>query len=124
MEQFRQKSKKVLVGIVGGLVVIIGLAMIPYPGPGWLVVFGGLAILATEFERARKILHYVRGKYDAWVLWIKRRPWFVKAPVLLITTVVVITTVWLLNGFGFLRVYLLPLIGIGEDWAWMDSPWF
>ena len=38
---------KVLIGIVGGLVVIIGLVLVPLPGPGWLVVFIGLTILAS-----------------------------------------------------------------------------
>src|SRR5215468_10502274 len=40
------------VGVLGGLVLVAGILMIPYPGPGWLVVFAGLAVLATEFAWA------------------------------------------------------------------------
>ena len=43
------------VGVVGGLVTIAGLIMVPAPGPGWLVVFFGLLILASEFEFAQQL---------------------------------------------------------------------
>lgn len=42
------------VGVVGGSTVALGVVMIPLPGPGSLVVLGGLGILATEFEGAKK----------------------------------------------------------------------
>ena len=42
--------------MVGLLVLGVGILAIPYPGPGWAIVFIGLAILATEFEWARKLL--------------------------------------------------------------------
>ena len=42
------------VGVVGGGVTALGVALIPLPGPGALVALGGLAILGTEFEGARK----------------------------------------------------------------------
>ncbi|WP_369794636.1 PGPGW domain-containing protein [Kutzneria sp. 744] len=35
--------------IAGFAVLALGIVLIPYPGPGWLVFFAGLAILATEF---------------------------------------------------------------------------
>ena len=46
---------KVLVGIVGGAVVVFGIIDIPLPGPGWLIVFLGLAILGTEFPAAHRV---------------------------------------------------------------------
>lgn len=52
------------------LVLVVGVIAIPYPGPGWLIVFAGLAILATEFDWARRVLRYARGKYDAWTAWL------------------------------------------------------
>ncbi|MFB2555998.1 PGPGW domain-containing protein [Herbiconiux liangxiaofengii] len=42
------------VGIVGGGTVALGIVMIPLPGPGALVAVGGLALLGTEFEGAKK----------------------------------------------------------------------
>jgi uncharacterized protein (TIGR02611 family) len=43
--------------IVGGfLLLAAGIAMIALPGPGWLTVAAGLAILAGEFLWARRLL--------------------------------------------------------------------
>jgi len=109
MKNIAKGSKKVFIGIGGGLVTLLGLILVPYPGPGWLIVFGGLAILATEFEFAARVLHYVRGKYDAWVEWLKRQNLFVKIVVLALTCAVVLLTVWLLNGFGIIvNIFDLP----------------
>jgi len=43
------------VGVVGGGTVALGVVMIPLPGPGALVAVGGLALLGTEFEGAKKV---------------------------------------------------------------------
>lgn len=42
------------VGVVGGGTVALGVVMIPLPGPGALIALGGLGILSTEFEGAKK----------------------------------------------------------------------
>lgn len=42
------------VGVVGGATVALGVVLIPLPGPGSLVAIGGLALLGTEFEAAKK----------------------------------------------------------------------
>jgi uncharacterized protein (TIGR02611 family) len=114
----RRRSKKVLVAIVGGIVVLVGLVLVPYPGPGWLIVFGGLAILATEFEFASKVLEYAKGKYDAWVAWIKRQNIFVRIVVLAATGVVVVLTIWIINGFGIIN----SILSLNQDW--LISPLF
>jgi uncharacterized protein (TIGR02611 family) len=46
--------KKFFIALMGGTVVLIGVAMLVLPGPGMLVIAGGLAILATEFLWARR----------------------------------------------------------------------
>src|SRR6195952_1312763 len=46
---------KVVVGVVGLAVVVFGIIDIPLPGPGWLIVFLGLAILGTEFPAAHRV---------------------------------------------------------------------
>lgn len=106
------------VGVVGGLVLAGGVVMIPYPGPGWLVVFAGLAILAVEFPWARRVLHYARGKYDAWTDWLKRQSLFVRLLILALTGLIVMVTIWLLNGFALLGGW------VGIDWPWLASPIF
>ena len=53
--------KRVLVGIVGGLVTLIGVVALVAPGPGWLIIFTGLGILATEFAWAARALAHAKG---------------------------------------------------------------
>jgi uncharacterized protein (TIGR02611 family) len=48
------------IAFFGSLVVLIGVVLIPLPGPGWLIVFLGLAILGTEFAWAHRLL--LRGR--------------------------------------------------------------
>ncbi len=49
--------RRVLVAIVGGTILVIGLALLVLPGPAVLVIPVGLAVLATEFVWARRLLH-------------------------------------------------------------------
>lgn len=42
--------------------IIIGLAMVVLPGPAFIFIPAGLAILATEFIWARKLLQKVKEK--------------------------------------------------------------
>jgi uncharacterized protein (TIGR02611 family) len=48
--------KRIVVGAVGGVVTVIGVVALVTPGPGWLIIFAGLGILATEFAWAAMIL--------------------------------------------------------------------
>jgi uncharacterized protein (TIGR02611 family) len=48
--------KRFFIGLIGGTVVLLGLIMILLPGPGLLVILGGLAILGSEFIWARRAL--------------------------------------------------------------------
>ena len=100
MDKMKHHVKRTTVAIVGSLVVIVGIIAIPYPGPGWLIVFAGLAILATEFTWAQKLLDYAKGKYGAWEKWLKKQPVGVRVLVLLLTAIVVVFSMWLFNAFG------------------------
>ncbi|GHC42423.1 TIGR02611 family protein [Streptomyces cinnamoneus] len=55
-------SWQVGVFVVGLAVVIAGIIMLPLPGPGWLVIFGGMAIWATEFVWAQLVLRWTKRK--------------------------------------------------------------
>lgn len=65
---------RVAVGVVGTAVIVLGVVLLPLPGPGWLVIFAGLAILASEFEWAERLLRYARDKVLAWTHWVNRQP--------------------------------------------------
>jgi hypothetical protein len=49
------KAYRTGVGVVGGATVALGVALIPLPGPGSLVALGGLAMLGSEFDGARRV---------------------------------------------------------------------
>jgi hypothetical protein len=53
-------TKRVVVLVIGCSVVLIGLVLLVLPGPAPLVVPIGLAILATEFVWARRLLRKAR----------------------------------------------------------------
>jgi uncharacterized protein (TIGR02611 family) len=69
---------RVGVGIVGGLVVALGLAAIPLPGPGWLIVIAGLVVLATEFLWAERLLEFTRTHVKRWTDWVTAQPIWVR----------------------------------------------
>lgn len=112
MNKVNRHIKRVAIGVAGGVVLAVGVIAIPYPGPGWLIVFAGLGILATEFEWASRLLRYGRGKYDAWGEWIKRQHLAVRIGFIVATTLVVIATIYLLNGYGLI-----------DDWLHLGQGW-
>ena len=48
--------KKVIVALLGGTVLLVGMALLVLPGPGLPIIAVGIAILATEFLWARRAL--------------------------------------------------------------------
>ncbi len=54
------KIRKFVVALIGSSILLIGLALIILPGPAVVVIPVGLAILASEFAWARRIIR--RGK--------------------------------------------------------------
>nr|WP_303709609.1 TIGR02611 family protein [Kutzneria buriramensis]WKX07688.1 TIGR02611 family protein [Kutzneria buriramensis] len=55
-------SWQVCIFIIGLAVVVLGIIMLPLPGPGWVVIFGGMAIWATEFVWAQLVLRWTKRK--------------------------------------------------------------
>ncbi|MFE7136040.1 TIGR02611 family protein [Streptomyces sp. NPDC057638] len=55
-------SWQVGVFVVGLAVVAAGAAMLVLPGPGWVVIFAGMAIWATEFVWAQLVLRWTKRK--------------------------------------------------------------
>jgi uncharacterized protein (TIGR02611 family) len=49
--------------IFGGFTLLfVGIIMLVTPGPGWLVILGGLAMLAAEFVWARRLLDRLKSQ--------------------------------------------------------------
>jgi len=62
MEGVPPMIRRVIVAVVGGTVFLIGLALIFLPGPAFIVIPIGLAILGSEFAWAK---HYSDKARDA-----------------------------------------------------------
>jgi uncharacterized protein (TIGR02611 family) len=87
---------RAVVAVLGAAIMVTGFALIPLPGPGWLIVFAGLALLATEFAWAERLLQYGRGKLQAWTQWMLRQSLAVRGLVTLLGLGVVVGVIGLL----------------------------
>lgn len=56
--------KRFAVTIVGVALLVLGAAMMVLPGPGILVIVGGLALLATEYVWARRMLKTAQAQAE------------------------------------------------------------
>ena len=61
--------RKLIIALIGGTVLLIGVALIVLPGPAFIVIPIGLAILATEFAWARRLVR------RSGAVWGKARRW-------------------------------------------------
>ena len=52
--------RKLIVAVIGVTILLIGAAMVVLPGPAFIVIPIGLAILATEFAWARRVIRRAR----------------------------------------------------------------
>src|SRR4030065_1818793 len=55
-----QQAKRIVKVVIGFTILLIGLAMTVLPGPAIVVIPAGLAILATEFLWARRLLDRIK----------------------------------------------------------------
>jgi hypothetical protein len=67
--------RAVVVAVLGGLLTLAGIALLVLPGPGFVLVAAGLAVLATQFQWARKPLEYAKGKAQEGIEEVARSPW-------------------------------------------------
>lgn len=118
MKKAKRHIKRLTIGIVGSIVTIVGIIAVPFPGPGWLIVFAGLAILSTEFEWAQRILDYAKLQYDKWRIWLKKQNIIVQILVLLFTFILVIIITYLANVYAMIN----RLFGLNIEW--LQSPFF
>ena len=58
----RRVARRVGVGVLGTIVLVVGIVMIVTPGPAILVIPAGLAILGTEFGWARRHVDRIKSE--------------------------------------------------------------
>jgi uncharacterized protein (TIGR02611 family) len=102
----RHRIYKATVGVIGGAIVVGGLALVPLPGPGWVIVFIGLAILASEFERADRVQQFARRQVRAWTVWLKGQSWPIRLGVAATTVLFVGCVLWALAAVAGVPAWL------------------
>lgn len=55
-----RNGRRIAITVVGVVVVLVGLALLVLPGPGWLLIFAGLSILASEYVWAQRLLRLAK----------------------------------------------------------------
>ena len=58
-------ARRIVVGIIGTTVCLIGVILLVAPGPAFVVIPAGLAILSIEFAFARRWLKSLRRRISA-----------------------------------------------------------
>ncbi len=57
-----RRAWRIVILITGMTILLFGIALLVLPGPAFVVIPIGLAILATEFPWARRWLGFIRAK--------------------------------------------------------------
>jgi uncharacterized protein (TIGR02611 family) len=65
---------RVVVAVLGLAIVLVGVILLPLPGPGWLIIFFGIGVWATEFAWASRLLSRVRVFVSRWTSWVNTQP--------------------------------------------------
>lgn len=118
MRFLKNNTRKALIAFAGWTIILIGLVLVPFPGPGWVIVFIGFTILAREFDWAQDMKDRVEDAYDAWRGWYVRQNTPIKIIFAVLTVLTGAIIVWMVNGYGFLDDVL------GLDMMWLHSPFF
>jgi uncharacterized protein (TIGR02611 family) len=94
---------RIMISIVGGAIIVVGIILLPLPGPGWLIIFLGLGLWGTEFEWASRLLHWVRAQVKRWTDWVLTKPRWLQMAIglalFLFTAAVVVGCWYLLRQF-------------------------
>lgn len=87
---------RLAVGVVGALFILLAVATGWLPGPGGIpLAIAGLAVLASEFEWAQRLLHPVEVRWKRFMRWSERKPTWIKVAGSSGTVAAVIAVVWL-----------------------------
>lgn len=65
--------KRVLISVIGGGLTLLGLLLLVLPGPAWLLLPIGLAILSLEYAWAKVWLHKSQRQFSASAAWLDRK---------------------------------------------------
>lgn len=99
--------------LIGGwLVVVVGIIAIPFPGPGWFIVFVGIGVLSLELEWPNRLLNWSIRKYDQFENWWLRQ----NKPVQLMLGALTLLVVWALLLILFVLGWNLGILDWTKGW--------
>jgi len=67
-------ARRIVVGVIGGSILLLGVAMVVLPGPAIVVIPIGLGVLGLEFAWARHWLRKLRATATEVVNRVRGRP--------------------------------------------------
>jgi tellurite resistance protein TerC len=56
LNQVPPTVRKILIGVIGATILLLGVALIVLPGPAFIVIPIGLGVLASEFIWAQRVI--------------------------------------------------------------------
>lgn len=111
---------KIVITVVGVAVIALGIFLSGpgIPGPGFLVIIGGLAILATEYDWAKRLLDWARERYEQ----AKEKVATMDPKVRRRRTLMTVGAVVLVLGAAtaYVAVYDWPSFAVG-GWDWVQD---
>lgn len=63
MSRIRHVARKLIVAAIGIPLLVVGIILIPLPGPGLLICFAAFFILSLEFDWAKGYLEKIKSKF-------------------------------------------------------------
>jgi uncharacterized protein (TIGR02611 family) len=85
---------RIAVTVIGAVVIAVGILLLALPGPGWLIIFAGLGILATEYAWAARLLKWMRTTVVRWTQWLAARPLWLRLLATVVSLAVLAGIVW------------------------------
>ncbi|HEU0240681.1 MAG TPA: TIGR02611 family protein [Micromonosporaceae bacterium] len=86
---------RIVITVLGLAVIALGIILLPLPGPGWVIIFGGLALWSLEYAWAARLRRFAIREVMRWTRWVARQPWWAR---LLIATGLLVLVVAIIAG--------------------------
>ncbi|MCG7267805.1 TIGR02611 family protein [Corynebacterium sp. ACRQJ] len=103
--------------VAGWLVVLVGLIMIPFPAPGWFMVFIGIGVLSLELEWPHRLLMWSIRQYDKFDEWWDKQSKLVKGALgflllilIWVTLIALFVLGWNTGVLDWTKSWLQPLL--------------
>jgi uncharacterized protein (TIGR02611 family) len=99
----KHRIYRIVVGVVGTFLILLAGATGWLPGPGGIpLALLGLAVLASEFEWAQRLLHWVHEQLHRGRVWMQQQPRWVSWSSGVLTVAFICFAVWMtLLIFGY-----------------------